>query len=637
MRLPLEWKLAAILAAATVLVFWPVATHGFVSFDDGLYILDNPKVLAGLTWQGLGWALTSREYASFYHPLTWLSHMLDVELYGTTGTVLGMPAAGWHHLTALCLHLGNALLLFALLRCSTGSIWRSWFVSALFALHPLHVESVAWAAERKDVLSTLFGFACLLAYVRYAARPSRLRYALVASLLIGGLLAKPMLVTWPFVMLLLDWWPLRRVSVLGPDHPDGRRDAAAGTSMPPCFPPKRPGLLILEKVPFLVVVAGFAVLAYVAERHLAMSLMDRLSLGTRLANAAVSVLLYVGKTLWPMNLAPFYPYRALPPVMVVAAVAFLAMTTTFALRTARRRPYLCVGWLWFLGTLVPVSGLVQVGLHAMADRYTYVPLVGLFIAAVWGLAELRIRSARLGRLLPLAAAAVVVASAVATARQVRYWRDSVTLFEHTCDVSPDSGWSHRMLGTALAAAGRNEEAVSRFQIALSQWPEDPIAHNNLGHSLADLGRDAEAEQAYRQAVRFAPDDVTYLVNLGTLLARRGDLQGSLTPLEEAVRLAPEYVPAHIHLGKSLAMLGRMEEAASHFAAATQLEPGNVAAWNNLAAAQAATGRYDAAVQAAAAALRAAETSGSDARVAMLRQRLKEYQERAGPAAGPAKR
>lgn len=603
--------LAALLALLTALAYRAVLHHRFLAFDDGLYVLENPHVRGGWSLEGLGWAFRSWSYASFYHPLTWASHMLDVGLFGLEGEVLGLPASGWHHATNLALHLAATLALLGFLRAATGATWRSFFVAAFFALHPLHVESVAWVAERKDVLSTALGFACLWAYARYATRPGAARYALVLALFVLGLLAKPMLVTWPCLMLLLDWWPLGRFAPRGPE-------AVKSTGAPRELGARR---LLFEKLPFFLLSAAVSALSYLAQSGEAMHLMQRLSFWTRAENALASYLRYLGKTFVPINLAPNYPYRAIPLPLALAAFVVLAGASALALRTARSRPYLAVGWFWYLGTLVPVIGLVQVGLHAMADRYTYVPQVGLSLAIVWSAVEL---APRAKGAFAAAGTLALAACAVLTAKQVRLWRDTVTLFEHACRVAPDNGWSHRILATAYAADGRPQDALAQYELALAAWPSDPIAHNNLGLCLAELGREQEALAAYREAVRLAPEEATYRANLGSLLARRGALGESVTELEEARRLDPGSLQTQVNLGKSLALLGRMDEAAECFRDATRIDPRNLAAWNNLASAHAAAARFGEAAAEAAQAVRLAREAGAGELAEQLEARRAEY-------------
>jgi tetratricopeptide (TPR) repeat protein len=510
MSLRRELAVLALIVSVTFAVYLPIAHHEFIDFDDPAYIFNNPHVRGGLSWDGLSWALTTNAEAN-WTPLTWLSHMADSGWFGVEGNVLGLPASGWHHLVNLCLHAVNSVLLYLFLRAATLSTWRSAFVAAFFALHPLHVESVAWASERKDTLSTLFGFACLLAYVRYARRPCARRYALVFVLLGLGLMAKPMLVTWPFLMLLLDAWPLRRA----------RSFPLRGEASEPIDPPPRTwASLILEKAPLFVLVAVSCVITRLAH-HSAMLSAPTAPVLLRLQNAIAQYSIYVARSFWPADLAVLYPFPGRISVgLTVAASLSLATITLIAVWAATRsRPYVLFGWLWFLGTLVPVIGLVQVALHARADRYTYVPLVGLSVAVVWGGADLATRWPRFRWVLVPAGLVALSACAVASGRQVHYWSDTITLFRHTCSATRDNGWAHRILGTALSGKGRTHEAIPEYLEALRLWPGDPIAHNNLGSALEADGRSEDAIREYREAVRLDPDRATYRRNLERAVAR----------------------------------------------------------------------------------------------------------------------
>jgi tetratricopeptide (TPR) repeat protein len=430
-RLPL--LLGAALALLTLAAYLPTLHNGFVNLDDGLYVTGNPHVQQGITGAGVAWALTAN-VANNWHPLTLLSHLLDCQLFG-------LDAAG-HHATSLLLHLANVVLLFAVLRRLTGAVWRSAAVAALFAVHPAHVESVAWVAERKDVLSALFWLLAMAAYGRYARRPSVGRYLPVALAMALGLAAKPMVVTLPFALLLLDIWPLERLGLGW----------------------KR---LAVEKLPLLALSAASSLVTLHYQRtSLAPLGLDPWSL--RLANAAVSYTAYLGKLLLPSNLAVFYPIPlAIPAWKVAGAVALLAILTALAVRTARKAPWLLVGWLWFLGTLVPVIGLVQVGRQAMADRYTYIPSIGLFVAIVWGIAGLVGER----RAVLATAAAVVIALLVAgTWMQAGTWRDSVTLYRHALAVTPDNYLAHLGLAKALVAKGDGAGAAEQYRAALALRP-----------------------------------------------------------------------------------------------------------------------------------------------------------------------
>jgi protein O-mannosyl-transferase len=494
------------LAAAAIAVFAQTARNGFVSFDDGEYVYENPVVLSGLSFKGLVWAFTTRAAAN-WHPLTWLSHMLDVTLFGAN--------AGAHHLVSLAFHAGSTVLLFHVLRNATGRLWRSALVAALFCVHPLHVESVAWLAERKDVLSTFFGMAALLAYVGHARRPSTPRY-LGALLAFGlSLLAKPMLVTLPFVLLLLDVWPLDRQ----------RRTPAA---------------LAVEKVPFLILSALSAGITFFAQRQGgAVSSIAAYPLQTRAENALVAYVAYLAKAIWPSGLSYFYPFdtqwlgwRSL------AAAAVLAAFSAVAVSQARARPFLLTGWLWYLGTLLPVIGIIKVGSQAMADRYTYFPLIGIFIAAVWSVPD-RLLTARRGRIAAGAGAAFVLGALATTSWfQVRYWRNGSTLFLHALDVDPENWAALSNLGGEMLLRGNPSGAAAVLAESVRIRPENALAHAGLGLALEQEGRTREAAASFRKASLLEPGNASIQFDLCRLLRTEGDLAGSAEACKRGLALRP---------------------------------------------------------------------------------------------------
>jgi protein O-mannosyl-transferase len=495
---PTTAAVALALGIATLALYARVAGHAFLFFDDDLYVHANERVRAGLSWAGVAWAFTTLDVSN-WQPLTWLSHMLDVELFGVT------PAGP--HLVNAALHAANAALLFAVLRALTGAPGRSAAVALLFAVHPLHVESVAWIAERKDVLSTAFGLLALAAYARYAARPAPRRLVPVAAAFALSLMAKAMWVTLPFLLLLLDFWPLQRVAGSPAERDPG----------PPPRPPVSLRRAVLEKVPLLLMSAAASAVTFVAQRRSGMIAPLDFGPGQRAANAAVSYALYLARTVWPSGLAVHYPLRrTLPAWEVAAAAALLAALTAGALWLARRRPFVLVGWLWFLGMLVPVAGLVQLGGQAMADRYTYVPLAGVFVAAVWGGALLLPRRAALA-----VAAAAVAALSAATWVQLGHWRDDETLFRRALAVTEDNGLAHYNLGTRLAVAGRLDEARPLLARAAQLEPGNGGAWNALGNFAQLDGDLAGAADLYRRAGAVSPRLLEARYNLATTLARLG--------------------------------------------------------------------------------------------------------------------
>lgn len=502
------------LILATLSVYWQVRDYAFVNFDDNAYIYENPYVRAGLTRESIAWAFTAA-HSSNWHPLTWLSHILDVQLYGLN--------PGQHHLTNVLLHILNTLLLFFLLRRMTRALWPSCFVAALFALHPLHVESVAWVAERKDVLSTFFWILTLHYYVRYVERPGRTAYLTTILLFIMGLMSKPMVVTLPFVLLLLDYWPLRRFSIS-----DCRFPAEEQEKSKTC-PRIRPGIKnlssaqtgdqktkIIEKFPFFALSAASSVVTFLVQQSAgATASMDIYPFYVRLANALVSYITYIVKMVYPYQLAVFYPHPGMRPWWEIAGASLLLISiTVFVIRYAKSHPYLIVGWLWYMGTLVPVIGLVQVGLQAMADRYTYIPLIGLFIMMAWGVPDLA-QKWRYGKLTMVTTAAVFVSLFTAASwLQTQHWTNSVTLFQHSLEITQGSYKVHANLGNALARQGRLKEALEHYSQALRILPDMAAeVHNNIGAALIYNRKFKAAKPHIQEALRLAPGHVKAHKNL----------------------------------------------------------------------------------------------------------------------------
>lgn len=492
--------LALALALLTFAVYGRSAGNGFIDYDDPTYVTENPRVRAGLTADTLLWAFSSGT-ASNWHPLTWISHALDWELFG--------GAAAGHHLVSVGLHAANAVLLLFVMHGLTGAPWRSAAVAALFASHPLHVESVAWVAERKDVLCTFLGLVTVLLYLRHARRPGRTTILFVSAAFALGLMAKPMLVTLPFVLLLLDQGPLRRWN-------------------------------LLEKAPLFALAAASSIVTWSVQRAGgAVSTLDALPLGERLGNAAIAYVAYLQRTFWPVDLGVLYPLP-LKVDMGQAALAalFLAALTAAAVALRRRAPYLLLGWLFYLGTLVPVIGLVQVGAQSSADRYTYIPLAGVFGMLVWGLGDLFGGRPRGRAVLAAAAALALAACAALTFRQVGFWRDSTTLFEHTLAVTRDNFVVHNNLGGVLMRAGRVEEAVGHFEASRRIRPGYAAALSNLGLACAAQGKNGEAIAFFREALKHRPGHLEAWLNLGDALQKDKDRPGAIAAIREALRLRP---------------------------------------------------------------------------------------------------
>lgn len=581
------------LAAACLLTFADVARFDFVSWDDPQYITKNPHVAGGLTASGLRWALTASG-GYYWHPLTWMSHMVDVELFGL--------APGPHHVTGLLLHLAATLLLYGVLRRLTGAQARSALVAALFALHPLHVESVAWVAERKDVLSAVCWMATLWAYARYATQPTVARYALIAVCFALGLMAKPMVVTLPAVLLLLDVWPLKRLPLdgAGPVAQEARR-------------------LIYEKLPLVALSLLSAVVTVLGQLDGgAVRSVNGFPLSLRLANALVSYVAYIGKMLWPSGLAAFYPYPdAVAAWQWCGAAAILVGLSVAAWRARRRFPYVLVGWAWYLLVLLPVIGILQVGDQAMADRFTYLPLVGLFVVVAWGATDL-LAGRRGGQVALAAAALLVVGGSLVVAReQVGYWKDSLSLWQRAAAVTRNNERAHVNLAMALQERGRTDEAIHHYQeagrllaleastahvppvgaaaahdnaglllmeqgrtseaagefaAAVRLTPEDPDLHHNLAVALDALGRRSEAAEHHRRVARLKPADAASQEEACLAEATLGRLAEAIPACLEAVRLDPRQPDWHYNVALMFLQRGQAEEAAEHLRTALLLNP-----------------------------------------------------------------
>jgi Tfp pilus assembly protein PilF len=547
------------LALITLSTFWQVQYHDFINLDDQLYVYKNDRVLGGLTLENILWAFNNMD-AGFWHPLTWLSHMLDATLYGLN------PKG--HHMNSLLLHTLNALLLFILLRRMTGAMWRSALVSALFALHPLHVESVAWVAERKDVLSSLFWMLTLLAYVHWVKKRKTRTYLLTFVLFLLGLMAKPMLVTLPFVMLLLDYWPLKRFRWQRPPH------LSQSENDRPVVEPEReqsPRALIMEKIPFFSLSLAACVVAFTAETgHGALPSLAEIPWQLRLSNAAVSYASYLWKTIWPQHLSVFYPLLSTPPWWQVSgAFLLIACLTLLSILRARSHGYLLIGWFWFLGTLVPVIGLVQIGAHAMADRYTYIPLIGIMLIISWGIH--RLLAARSGLRVPVYSAVVfwIVLLIMATRIQVGTWKDSTSLFQHALKVTSHNYLAHSSLAGRLKQEKSYEEAIGHYQASLKINPRNPNDHANLGSIYLEQGREEEAFYHYSKAVQLNPSDYGARNNLGYLLSRQGRFEEAVVHFSEGLKSHPGDQRIRLNLERALQKMkeSRRREDSSHGAPA----------------------------------------------------------------------
>ena len=581
-------------------VFGQTIHHGFINYDDGMYVYQNPNVLAGLTWRGIRWAFTFAEIGH-WHPVTWFSHMLDARVWGLR--------AGGHHLTNVLLHLTTAFLLFLALKQMTGALWRSAAVAAFFAVHPQRVESVAWIAERKDVLSGLFFMATILAYLRYTARPGWVRYGIVVVLFALGLMSKGMLVTLPLLLLLLDYWPLARFK---PDSVKAIWNAQ-----------NRPILarLIGEKVPLLILSAASCIATRLSPEKIAP--VFQMSLLARIENAIVSYVIYIKQMFYPVGLElPYFnPPGGFPAWQVIVALLLLLSVTLIAFLQRKRRPYLIVGWLWYVVMMLPVIGLVQISYYARADRYTYLPHIGLYLLIVWGAVDLTRAWPRRRELLSFAGLLLIGLLVMQARVQASYWHDSEKLWRYALSVAPDNfvarvnfglvldekgqvdaaiaqyekaeriqpGYAeeHNNLGNALCRAGRVPEAIAQYEKALELVPGLPQVHNNLGTALAQSGQLTEAITHFRKAIELTPNFAGAHGNLGYALLIDGKLDDALPELQKALALKPDSVETHLHLGDLFLARGQTADAIAHYKKAVALRPDNAEARRKLADAMAA--------------------------------------------------
>ncbi len=509
--------ISLLLVFVTALAFWQVGSSDFINFDDNAYVTANSHVRQGITGRGIVWAFTTG-HASNWHPLTWISHMVDVQLFGLRPT--------WHHLMNLLFHIAGTVLLFFVLQRMTKALWQSAFVAALFALHPLHVESVAWVAERKDVLSTFFWVLTMGAYAGYVERPGLKRYLAVCGCFVLGLLSKPMLVTLPFVLLLLDYWPLGRLS----------REGA------PVFQWATIRPLLLEKVPLFVLAGLSCVVTYLVQQHGGMMRgMEIVPLGARLANALVAYAAYIGRMLWPADLAILYPHPVWWPLWkVLFALVLLAAITMAVMKGTGRRSYLAVGWLWYIGTLIPVIGIVQVGSQAMADRYTYMPLVGLFIIVAWGVPDLLKNYHGRREALAALSALCLVCLFLRTWGQVSYWHDNITLYNHALAVTGRNGAVHMNRGTAYFTLGDYRAAIEDLSRAIEIDPEFAPAHLNRGTAYGVIGDYANALADLNKALEINPRYALAYRNRAIVYGALGDGAAAAADYAAAVRIDPRY-------------------------------------------------------------------------------------------------
>jgi len=551
-----KYLVSLLLLVGTILVFWQAGSHGFINFDDNEYIYENPYLKLGLTPAGIRWAFTTF-HASNWHPLTWLSHMADLRFYG-------MNPFG-HHITSVFLHGTNVVLLFWLFFRLTGLLGRSAVVAALFALHPQHVESVAWVAERKDVLCAFFWLATLLCYVEYVKRSGRRFYLLALVMFACALMAKPMAVTLPIVLLLLDYWPLCRWST-GETSPENcSREAGIAW-----------GRLVLEKIPFLVLSGASCVLTLLAQQQGgAVDTLANSPITMRVANAVIAYGGYLFKMFWPRNLAIFYPLpKEIPLTQLLAAAVVCAAATALAIHLRRSKPFITFGWLWYVVTLLPVIGLVQVGGQASADRYTYLPLIGIFILLVWSAGEFTEKLPRRRIVLAFASVAVLVCCTLVTLRQLSYWQDNDTLYTHALEVTDDNYLAHNNLGFALEREDKLSEATAHFNEAVRISPGFAHAWINLGETFANTGDLDKSVVCLSKAIDLRPDYATAYLDLGVAMFREKRSAAALSDFDRALALDPMLADGYYNKGIVLSMEGRSDEAIAAFANALKINPDN---------------------------------------------------------------
>ena len=548
------------LVAAIIVTYIPVIHSDFVGYDDELYVTKNKQVQEGFTSESLKWAFTTFHSAN-WHPLTWLSHILDCDLYGLN------PAG--HHWTQVEFHIVNTVLLFFILFKMTGALFKSAFVAALFALHPLHVESVAWVSERKDLLSTFFGLMMILAYHRYVKASGSKNYLLIVIFFSLGLMAKPMLVTFPFVLFLLDFWPLERFQ-----YKKNENDDLPKPESTIYYGLKGLMRLILEKIPLFIPVVISSILTFLAQKSEgAVKTLGALSLKTRIANALVSYVSYVSKAIWPSKLAVFYPHpgNALSGWTIVGAALLISAAILLSIRSFKKYPYIAVGLFWYLGTLVPVIGLVQVGDQAMADRYTYIPLIGLFIIVAWGVSDLFKKWQHKKIFLGVSIMIILSSLAWKTFHQLGYWKNGIVLFENAVSVTENNYLAHNNLGTAYGPVDLNK-AIYHYKAALKIKTDDVVAHYNLGNVLAKKGETDEAISHYLEALRIKPDYAEANNNLGTALYNKKDYEGAALHFSKALKINPKNTGARNNLANILFTQGKFDEAVLQYQEAIRIDP-----------------------------------------------------------------
>jgi tetratricopeptide (TPR) repeat protein len=578
----------AALILSTLLVFLQVRNFDFTGYDDNSYIYENPHVLKGITADSIIWAFTT-SHTGYWHPLTWLSLMLDCQIFGAK--------PGPIHLVNVAFHIINTLLLFAIFSRMTARIWPSAFVAAAFALHPMHVESVAWIAERKDVLSTLFFLLTLFAYVNYVRRRGLFRYLLTLLLFVFGILAKPMIVILPFVLLLLDYWPLNRFTA---EHAEtAEKNNKINSACSAVSAVRLPVWLIVEKIPFFVFAAVLGVITFLAQRNVGtVASIDILPLQDRLSNVFLSYARYIGKFFVPQNLAVFYPsdIHIIKPWQVAMCILLFIAITILVILFGRSRRYLPVGWFWFVGTLVPVIGLVQVGAQAYADRYTYIPYIGLFIMIGWGLPDFLSKWPQRKIILGPAMIIVLATLGILAHQQVGFWKNSITLFSRAIEVTQNNVVAYDELGNAYVRLGRYQDAIESYKRSIKIKPDYAESHYNLGVSYLKIGKYQDALESCRQAVKIKPDYAEAYNGLGTVYLNIGRFQDALESYRQAVKVKPDYTEAHYNLGVVCDKLGRWQDSIEAYKQAIKIKSDFAGAYNNLGVAYLNIGSFQEALE-----------------------------------------
>jgi protein O-mannosyl-transferase len=574
------------LISVTLFVYWPVQDYDFVNFDDSIYVYENRYVQEGLTLRSILWAFSfSKKEGTYWHPLAWLSHMLDCQLYGLN--------PGKHHLTNLFFHIANSLLLFLIFKLMTGNIWRSAFIATLFAIHPINVDSVAWITERKNVLSTFFGMLTLLSYIYYAEKPLLFRYLFTLFVFVLGLMTKPMLATLPCVFLLLDYWPLERFSH-GPLYNDRNKFTSKTLALE--YQKLSPFFLFLEKIPLLILSVLSIYLSSLSVENYGPRIFTPIKL--RIENALVSYVKYIGKMIWPLDLAVLYPYpRIVPLWQAMGALLLLCLTSTLVIRLIKKAPYFAVGWAWYLGTLVPVLGLVQVGLWpAMADRFAYVPLIGMFIIIAWGVPETV--TGRLRNKIWLSALSIAIFSAmvILTQQQIQYWKNSISLFTRALEVTSNNDTAHNNLGLALDEKGQTDAAIEHYRKALNINTHYWRAYYNLGNALRNNGQTDAAIEHYWKALCIKKNHAKAHNNLGVALREKGQTDAAIEHYQEALNIKPDYAEAHNNLGIALRGKGQTNAAIEHYKKALNIKKDLAETHYNLGNVLFEIGQTDAAIE-----------------------------------------